>query len=120
MTDENPTSGGNNAGSGGDKVGYKNPPKDTQFGGPRAPRRGKRVPKDNKALMKAIDKVGAEMVKSPLTGEEVQRFYAMLRSMMTGKDSRGKVEILNRRYGKVKEEIDVNVRSYDVKLEDDN
>jgi predicted glycoside hydrolase/deacetylase ChbG (UPF0249 family) len=65
-----------------------------------------RVPKSAVELNKLIDEIAAEDVVNPSTGEQVQRIKAMLRSLMTGRDSRGKVHILDRRYGKVKEEIE--------------
>jgi hypothetical protein len=65
-----------------------------------------RVPKSAVELNKLIDEIAAEDVVNPTTGEQVQRIKAMLRSLMTGRDSRGKVHILDRRYGKVKEEIE--------------
>jgi hypothetical protein len=100
-----PTNGGKKAGN--YEVGKGKPPKDTQFGGPRANPRGKRAPKDAAALNRLIDEIASETVVNPSTGEQVQRIRAMLRGMMTGRDSRGKVEVLNRRYGKVKDEVDV-------------
>lgn len=94
-------------------------------GDPRINRRGRpRVPKSAVELNKLIDEIAAEEVVNPATGEQVQRLRAMLRSMMTGKDSRGKVHILDRRYGKVKEEIDITsggkpIKGYAVVSPDD-
>ena len=74
-----------------------------------------RVPKSAIELNKLIDEIAAEDVVNPATGEQVQRLRAMLRSMMTGKDGRGKVHLLDRRYGKVAERVDVN-QSGDLKV----
>jgi hypothetical protein len=80
-------------------------------GDARINRKGRpRVPKSAVELNKLIDEIAAEEVENPVTHEQVQRIRAMLRSMMTGKDSRGKVHLLDRRYGKVKDELDANVK----------
>jgi hypothetical protein len=77
-------------------------------GDPRINRAGRpRVPKSAVELNKLIDEIAAEDVVNPTTGEQVQRIKAMLRSLMTGRDSRGKVHILDRRYGKVAEKVDL-------------
>ena len=62
MTDDtrNPTDSGNIAGSGDYEVGYKKPPKDTRFGGPRAPRRGTK-PKSFDALRKLMQEQAGEI-----------------------------------------------------------
>jgi hypothetical protein len=97
MTDE-PVNTGDNR---------QKPPGTFAKGDPRINRKGRpRVPKSALELNKLIDEIAAEDVTNPVTGEQIQRIRAMLRSMMTGKDSRGKVEILNRRYGKVKDEVE--------------
>jgi predicted ATPase len=74
---------------------------------PRRNMTGRKPPKDIKALNKLIDEIGAEMVEHPITHEQTERFRAMLRSMMTGKDGRGKTYLLDRRYGKVQDRVDV-------------
>lgn len=85
------------------------------FTGADDPRRHKtgrpRVPKSQLELNKLIDEIMAEEIEHPVTHEQVQRVRAMLRSMMTGKDTSGKVHILDRRYGKVKDVIDVTSRN---------
>jgi hypothetical protein len=78
-------------------------------GDARINRKGRpRVPKSAVELNKLIDEIAAEDVVNPATGEQVQRIRAMLRSMMTGKDSRGKVHLLDRRYGKVPDKLEMN------------
>jgi hypothetical protein len=92
------------------KTGQNRKPGTFAKGDARINRKGRpRVPKSAVELNKLIDEIAAEEVVNPNTGEQVQRIRAMLRGMMTGKDSRGKVEVLNRRYGKVKDEGDVRI-----------
>ena len=77
-------------------------------GDPRINRKGRpRVPKSVVELQKLIDEVMAEEIVNPTTGERVQRIRAMLRSLTTGKDTSGKVHILDRRYGKVTDRVDL-------------
>jgi hypothetical protein len=87
-------------------------PRGKPFTGADDPRRHKtgrpRVPKSAVELNKLIDEIAAEEVENPVTHEQVQRIRAMLRSMMTGKDSRGKVHLLDRRYGKVPDKLEMN------------
>jgi hypothetical protein len=90
------------------KTGQNRKPGTFTKGDKRINRAGRpRVPKSAVELNKLIDEIAAEDVVNPTTGEQVQRIKAMLRSLMTGRDSRGKVHILDRRYGKVAEKVDL-------------
>jgi hypothetical protein len=63
------------------------------------------APKSAKELNKLLLEIAAEDVVNPNTGEQVQRLRAMLRSMMTGRQSADKVHILDRLYGKVPQSV---------------
>ena len=77
-------------------------------GDPRINRKGRPpVPKSIIDLQALIDEIADEEVVNPSTGEKIQRLRAMLRSMMTGKETSGKIHILDRRYGKVPQSVDV-------------
>jgi hypothetical protein len=64
-----------------------------------------RAPKSEKELRKLLLEIAAEDVVNPNTGEQVQRLRAMLRSMMTGRQSADKIHILDRLYGKVPQSL---------------
>jgi hypothetical protein len=64
-----------------------------------------KAPKSAKELNKLLLEIAAEDVVNPNTGEQVQRLRAMLRSMMTGRQSADKVHILDRLYGKVPQSV---------------
>jgi hypothetical protein len=73
---------------------------------PRINRKGRpKAPKSAKELNKLLLEIAAEDVVNPNTGEQVQRLRAMLRSMMTGRQSADKVHILDRLYGKVPQSL---------------
>jgi hypothetical protein len=106
MTDEAqsiPESSGNLAGDEPYKVGYKKPPKDTQFGGPRAPARGKK-PKSFDQLRALAQKISHEPIadSSSITVAE-----AILRTMAKENPARfveiafGKVPDITENKGKV-------------------
>ena len=84
------------------KTGENRKPGTFTKGDSRINRKGRpRVPKSVVELNKLIDEIAAEEVVNPTTGEQVMRLKALLRSLMTGRDSHGKIHILDRRYGKV-------------------
>ena len=87
----------------------KAPGKPFVKGDSRINRKGRpKVPKSAIELQKLIDEIAAEEVEHPVTHEKIQRLRLMLRSMMMGKDTSGKVHILDRRYGKVTDKIDLS------------
>jgi hypothetical protein len=65
--EEIPDPSGNIAGEEPYKVGYKKPPKETQFGGPRAPKRGNK-PKDFDQWRKLVVKLMNEIAIDAKTG----------------------------------------------------
>ena len=68
--------------------------------------RGK-LPANAKELNTLIDEILAQEVKNPNTGEMVTRLRLLLRSMTTSKQSAEKIHILDRRFGKVAQAVDV-------------
>jgi hypothetical protein len=66
-----------------------------------------KAPKTAKELNKLLLEIASEEVTNPNTGEQVERLRAMLRSMMTGRQSSDKIHILDRLYGKVPQAVEV-------------
>lgn len=97
MTEES----GNNQG-----IGYKRPPKDTQFGGKRANKQGKGKPKTFTALRKLAQQIAAEELQST-NGDVITRIEALLRVMSTSRNPADRKTFLEYAFGKPKEEVDV-------------
>ena len=122
MTDDtrNPTDGGNIAGSD-YEVGYKKPPKDTRFGGPRAPRRGTK-PKSFDALRKLMQtkagEIAMEVDKDGNTrpimrdGKPITNAEMFVEAWM--KDRKQRKSFAEFAWGKPKEEIDVTTNGKDI------
>ena len=96
MTDES----GNSQG-----IGYKKPPKDTQFGGKRANRQGRGKPKTFTALRKLAQQIAAEELQST-DGDTITRIEALLRVMSTSRNPADRKTFLEYAFGKPKEEIE--------------
>ena len=113
MTDDtrNPTDSGKIAGSGDYEVGYKKPPKDTRFGGPRAPRRGTK-PKSFDALRKLMQEQAGEVALdaggNPITDKNGRpRTNAEMFVEAWMKDRKQRKSFAEFAWGKPKEEIDI-------------
>ena len=96
MTEES----GNNQG-----IGYKRPPKDTQFGGKRANKQGKGKPKTFTALRKLAQQIAAEELQST-DGDVITRIEALLRVMSTSRNPADRKTFLEYAFGKVKDEVE--------------
>lgn len=86
-------------------IGYKRPPKDTQFGGKRANRQGKGKPKSMTALRKLAQSIAAEELQST-DGDVITRIEALLRVMSTSRNPADRKTFLEYAFGKPKEEIE--------------
>lgn len=83
-------------------VGYKNPPKDTRFGGPRANKRNtKGRPKSFDALRKLAQQIAAE------DDGDFTVVYNMLRRLAKSRSGGDNKTFLEYAYGKPKDELDV-------------
>ena len=87
-------------------VGYKNPPKETRFGGKRANKQGKGKPKTFTALRKLAQSIAAEELQST-DGDVITRIEALLRVMSTSRNPADRKTFLEYAFGKPKEEVDV-------------
>ena len=96
MTEES----GNNQG-----IGYKRPPKDTQFGGKRANRQGRGKPKTFTALRKLAQSIAAEELQST-DGDVITRIEALLRVMSTSRNPADRKTFLEYAFGKPKDEVE--------------
>ncbi len=88
------------------RVGYKNPPKETQFkkGDKRINRLGR--PKSFDAVRKLAQKIAAEELNST-DGDVITRIEALLRVMSTSRNPADRKLFLEYAFGKPKEEVDV-------------
>ena len=105
MTDEKPVESGKNLSEppkGAFKKGYD--PRRWMKGAPRKPKDKKKA---EELLEHLIWDVLSEDIAHPITGEKIDRFRAMIRSMTTSKQSADRQAILDRIAGKVMQELDV-------------
>ena len=85
-------------------IGYKNPPKDTRFGGVRANKRNNNGrPKSFDALRKLAQSIAGEQLTE---AEKMTRIEAMLRVMSSSRNPADRKTFLEYAYGKPKDEID--------------
>src|SRR5512146_2336224 len=97
MADESQATGNSQG-----EVGYKKPPKDTQFGGKRGNKRntsGK--PKSFDALRKLAQQVLAEAIDTG-DGEAITRIEALLKRMSSSRNPADRKTLLEYAYGKPK------------------
>lgn len=105
MTDKTPAESGKNLDEpkpGTFKKGYD--PRRWMKGAPRKPKDKKKA---EELLEHLIWDVLSEDITHPITGEKIDRFRAMIRSMTTSKQSADRQAILDRIAGKVMQELDV-------------
>ena len=62
------------------------------------------IPKDVKELNEALDKIFAEEITDG-SGQTMQKLYVALNRLLLGKNARGVIHLLERRYGKVPQPI---------------
>ena len=88
------------------EVGYKKPPVEHQFKkGQSGNPKGK--PRNADELAEVVRELLAEKVEDPATKKRHTKLKLMLSSMMTGKKA-DRVELLNRGWGKVKDEVELS------------
>ena len=87
------------------KAGYKSPPVETRFGGPRAPKAG-RKPKS----IDQVRKLAVEIGNQPLGETGLTRIQALLISMSSSKNPRDRELFLKYAYGNVKDEVAMTVK----------
>jgi len=102
MTEES----GKNVGKEPYEVGFKKPPKDTQFGGKRANRRVNGKPKTFTALRKLAQQIAAEELQST-DGDVITRIEALLRVLSTSRNPADRKTFLEYAFGKPKDEVDL-------------
>ena len=96
-------------------VGYKRPPKDTQFGGKRAnPQQRGSKPKTFVQLRKLAQKIASEEIPNA-DGDTVTRIEALLKVMSSSRNPADRKTFLEYAFGKVKDEVDVTTGGEKIK-----
>lgn len=77
---------------------------------PRINRKGRpHVPKDMRELNALLDEIFAEEISVTDKGERMTKLRAALNRLLLGKNPSGAIHVLERRYGKIPQAVDVNM-----------